>query len=488
MPNSELTQLSIKDLHAGYAAGKFSPVEVTDAYLKAASGDKLNAYLHVATERARGQAKAAEKLVQDKKQAAFESHPLLGIPLGIKDIFTIEGMVTTCGSKILETYVPPYTATSVKKLEDAGAVSLGKLNMDEFAMGGSNENSAYGPVKHPTHEGYVPGGSSGGSSTAVRALQCVAALGTDTGGSIRLPAAYCGIVGMKPTYGTVSRFGMVAFSSSLDQGGPMARSVEDAARVLDVMSGYDNFDSTSLNQPKLPILQTAMTKPDLKKLRIGIPKEYMVGGLQKEVQAKVEASINWFKSQGAEIVEISLPNTQSSVAVYYIVAVSEASSNLARFDGVKFGVRPKALEGVTDLTEFYKKTRALFGPEVKRRIILGTFALSSGYYDAYFIKACQVRRLIQDDFKRAFEKVEVIAAPVSPTTAYKLGAKTADPLEMYLNDIFTIPVNLAGLPALSVPCGEDAAGLPIGLHLIGNHFSDGKLLSIARAFEEGRGA
>ena len=478
---------TISEIHDAFDKKETSPVELTKNFLAAAKASDHNAYLTICDERALEQAKQAEKIIAAAGgKVPREKFPLLGIPLGIKDALTVEGVRTTCGSITLENYIPPYTATCVERLETAGAVVVGKLNMDEFAMGGSNENSAYGPVKHPTHPGYVPGGSSGGSATAVRAGLCVGALGSDTGGSVRLPASYCGIVGFKPTYGRISRYGLVAFASSLDQVGPMTNSVEDAARLFDVMAGHDPRDSTTSPDSKKNILAASLKEPDWKNLRIGIPKEYMVGGISSEVETSVKASLKWFESKGAKLVPVTLPNTKYAVAVYYIVAVSEASSNLARFDGVRYGVRSPKADQAQDLAGFYKFSRANFGPEVKRRIILGTFALSSGYYDAYYRRACQVRRLIKNDFDQAFSQCDVIAAPVAPTTAYKLGEKTADPLQMYLNDIFTIPTNLAGLPAISVPCGEDSKKLPIGLHLIGPQFGDEKILSVAHAFEKGR--
>ncbi len=477
--------LTIRETHAAFAARKLSSVELTTAYLAAARADERNAFLLVMEERALAQAREADALLAQSGGVVPTDKPLLGIPLGIKDILTIEGVRTTCGSKVLENYIPPYTATAVSRLERAGAVSVGKLNMDEFAMGGSNENSAFGAVKHPTHPDRVPGGSSGGSATAVRAGLCLAALGTDTGGSIRLPASFSGIVGLKPTYGRVSRYGLVAFGSSLDQIGPMTSSVDCAARILSAMSGQDAMDSTSAPRPPENFEQT-LGKQSLQGLRIGVPKEYFVEGVAPEVEKAVRAALAWYESKGAMLVPISLPHSQYSVAVYYLLAVSEASTNLSRFDGVRFGVRPPAAREAGDLVRFYQSVRALFGPEVKRRIILGTFALSAGYQDAYFKRACQVRRLIRQDFTEAFKQVDLIAGPVSPTTAFKLGEKSANPLQMYLNDIFTIPVNLAGLPALSLPCGEDQLGLPIGLHLIAPAFEEARLLGAAHAFETGR--
>jgi aspartyl-tRNA(Asn)/glutamyl-tRNA(Gln) amidotransferase subunit A len=476
---------TIREIHDGFDKKAVSPTELVSEYLKVAKSSRANAFLTLCEERALQQAKAAEAILAKEGKVPREKMPLLGIPLGIKDNMTVDGVRTTCASKVLENYFPPYTATAVQRLEDAGAVCVGKLNLDEFAMGGSNENSAFGPVKHPTHPDRVPGGSSGGSATAVGEHACVAALGSDTGGSIRLPASYCGVIGVKPTYGRVSRYGLVAFASSLDQIGPMTHTVEDAAIVLDVMSGHDPLDSTSAPQPKTQTREALRSPVDWKGLRIGVPKEYFAGRLASSVGKAVEASLKFFETQGAKLIPISLPHSQYSVAIYYIVAVSEASSNLARYDGVRFGVRPKGTGEAKDLKEFYEKVRANFGPEVKRRIILGTFALSAGYSEAYYKRACQVRRKIKDDFDRAFEKVDLIAGPVSPTTAFKLGEKVSDPLEMYLNDLFTIPANLAGIPAMSVPCGKDSADLPIGLQLMAPAFGEDRLFSVAQGFATG---
>jgi aspartyl-tRNA(Asn)/glutamyl-tRNA(Gln) amidotransferase subunit A len=475
----------IREIHDALDQRKFSAVELTQKYLAAAKKSQLNSYITLCEELALQQARAADELIaRSGGRVPRTTHPLLGIPLGIKDIFTIQGVRTTAASKMLENHTPVYTATLVERLHAAGAVTLGKTNMDEFAMGGSNENSAFGKVLHPTHPDRVPGGSSGGSAAAVGAELCAAAIGTDTGGSIRLPAHYCGLVGLKPTYGTISRYGMIAFASSLDQAGPMTRSVEDAAILLDVMSGHDPRDSTSSHREPLKTVQALRSEPDWKNLRIGVPAEYFGDGLSNEVESSVRKALAWFESKGAKLIPIQLPHTQYSVAVYYIVAVSEASSNLERYDGVRFGTRSVDAREATDLTHFYKKSRALFGDEVKRRIILGTFTLSSGYADAYFRRACQVRRLVQKDFLEAFAKVDLIAGPVSPTTAFRFGEKS-DPLQMYLNDILTIPANLAGLPALSMPCGQDAQGLPIGLHLIGQAFGESSLLRVAQAYEQG---
>ncbi len=476
---------TVRDVHSAFESKKISPVELTQDYLNAAKKSEIGAYLTICEDVALQQARAAEALIQRQGRVPCLEYPLLGIPLGIKDNLNMDGVKTTCASKMLENYVAPYTATCVSRLQKSGAVTLGKLNLDEFAMGGSNENSAFGPVRHPTHPDRVPGGSSGGSAAAVRANLCFGSLGSDTGGSIRLPASYCGVVGMKPTYGRVSRFGLVAFASSLDQVGPFAQTVEDAALLMDVMSGYDPLDSTSIPQEKMNTYAATQTAPEWSQIRIGVPKEYFVGGLTPAVEQSIQASLKWFEKQGAQLVPISLPHTEYAVSVYYVVAVSEASSNLARYDGIRFGMRPAASDQAKDLNDFYMKSRSLFGPEVKRRIILGTFALSSGYSEAYFQRACQVRRKIVGDFNDAFQKVDLIVGPVSPTTAFKLGEKSSDPLKMYLNDIFTIPANLAGLPALSVPCGIDEEGLPIGLHLMAAPFQEDRLVSAAHAFQNG---
>lgn len=480
---------TVSEIHQAFDEKKLSPVELVRDHLAAIKSSKHNAFLLAMDDRAMAQAKFADQVLAQHGKVPREKYPLLGIPLAIKDNMVIDGVRTTCASKMLDNYIPPYTATAVARLEAAGAVSIGKTNLDEFAMGGSNENSAYGPVQHPTHAGYVPGGSSGGSATAVGAGLAIGSLGSDTGGSIRLPASFCGIVGMKPSYGKVSRYGLVAFASSLDQIGPFTNSVQDCATILEVMGGHDPMDSTSSRAQAFQkgFASDAVKAIDLSKLRIGVPKEYFVKGIDASIEKGVRDSLKWFESKGAKLVDISLPNTEHSVSVYYLLAVSEASSNLARFDGVRFGVRPKDAMQVEDIADFFKKVRSNFGPEVKRRIILGTFALSSGYYDAYFNRACQVRRMITDDFNRAFEKVDVIMGPVSPSTAFKLGDKSADPLKMYLNDILTIPSNLAGTPAISLPCGKDSAtGLPLGMQIIAPMNRDDLLLQVANAFEKGR--
>ena len=471
---------TIRELHDFFDQGKLTIDEHAGASLSAIEASSHNAVLTVLKDRALEQARKLATIRKGGK-VPREKMPLWGVPIGVKDLFAIEGTRTTCASKVLENYVAPYTATAIARLEAAGAIVVGKLNMDEFAMGGSNENSAFGPVDHPTHPGYVPGGSSGGSATAVAAGLCHAAIGTDTGGSIRLPASFCGLRGMKPTYGRVSRYGMVAFASSLDQAGPMANSVEDCAVLLDVMSGHDPMDSTCVERPATRAREALTRDFDWKKLRVGVPEEFFSDGLDAEVGAAVKKSIDQMKARGARIVPVRLPHARHSVAVYYLVAVSEASSNLARFDGVRFGFRAT---DAPDLQALYRKSRAAFGPEVKRRILLGTFALSAGYSDEYFRRACQVRALVKKDFEAAFSQCDVIAGPVSPNVAFKRGEKSASPLQMYLNDLYTIPANLAGLPALSLPCGKNSQGLPMGLQLIAPAFEDERLLSVAHAFDK----
>jgi aspartyl-tRNA(Asn)/glutamyl-tRNA(Gln) amidotransferase subunit A len=481
---------TIREIHDAYDRAELTPLELTEAYYTRIGQSQHNAWLTLCRDRAIEQARRLtdELGARHSGRVPRASHPLYGIPMGIKDVQTIDGVRTTAGSKMLENYIPPYTATSVQRLENAGVISLGKLNLDEFAMGSSNENSAYGPVLHPTHPDRVPGGSSGGSATAVAADLCFAATGTDTGGSIRLPASFSGIVGMKPTYGRVSRYGVIAFASSLDQVGPMTHTVEDAALIAQVMSGVDPADSTTADVPVedwAGAVISARADGSAQGLRIGVPKEYFIDGISPDVRSAVEGAIEKLRALGATIVPISLPHTQYAVSTYYVIAVSEASSNLSRLDGVRFGVRPPEAMAARDPVEFYKKVRNNFGPEVKRRIILGTFALSSGYYDAYYRRAGQVRRLMRQDFERAFEQVDVIVSPVAPTTAFKLGEKSKNPLEMYLTDIFTIPASLAGLPAMSVPVARDSQGLSIGLHLIAPRFQEMKLFRAAALAEKG---
>lgn len=470
---------TIEELHSLYASGEAKPSEIASAALDRMEKENelLNAYITIDRDGALKRAAALDCGIK----AELASKPLAGIPIVVKDNMCTEGLRTTAGSQILGNYIPQYTATAVQKLEAAGAILLGKANLDEFAMGGSTENSAFGPARNPHNPEYVPGGSSGGSAVAVAAGHVPLSLGSDTGGSIRQPASFCGIVGLKPTYGRVSRFGLIAFASSLDQIGPFATNVRDAARLLGVIAGADRHDSTSAHI-EVPDYAAALTG-DVKGLRVGVPPECFGEGLDAEVKAKVEAGIESLKSRGAEIVEIHLPHTKYAIAVYYLIATAEASSNLARFDGVRYGFRA---EEARSLSELYRRTRDEgFGPEVKRRIMLGTFALSSGYYDAYYEKAQRVRSMLVQDFAEAFQKCDVIATPTSPTPPFKLGEKSDDPLAMYLCDIYTVTINLAGVPGISVPVGLSSNKLPIGLQLIGNHFDEGRLLNAAYAIETG---
>jgi aspartyl-tRNA(Asn)/glutamyl-tRNA(Gln) amidotransferase subunit A len=443
---------------------------------------ELNAYLALSPERAYAQAERIDASVRVLK-APDALPPLAGVPIAVKDVISTLGTRTTCGSKILETYVPPYEATAVERLERAGALILGKTNCDEFAMGSSNENSAYGPVRNPVALDRVPGGSSGGSAAAVAAGLAVAALGTDTGGSIRQPGSCCGIPGFMPTYGRVSRYGLIAFASSLDRIGPLTQNVTDAATIMAVIAGHDPNDSTSAAVP-VSDYASDIEKP-LTGLRIGVPEDYFGEGLDPEVRAKVLAGIALLEKLGCRQVPLRMPHTDYAIATYYIVATAEASSNLARFDGVRYGLRVK---GGT-LGEMYRKTREQgFGPEVKRRIMLGTYVLSAGYYDAYYLRAQKVRALIARDFADAFQKADAIVTPTAPTPAFKLGEKTADPLQMYLADIFTVTGSLAGVPGISVPCGKTKAGLPIGLQIFAPHFGESRVLQLARAFEKAGGS
>jgi aspartyl-tRNA(Asn)/glutamyl-tRNA(Gln) amidotransferase subunit A len=438
--------------------------------------EKLGAYLLLTEEEAYHQADQVDRNIAKGEEIG----DLSGIPMGLKDILCTKGIRTTCGSKILENYVPFYDGTVVKKLRERDAVFLGKLNMDEFAMGSSTENSGFQITRNPWNVDCIPGGSSGGSAAAVAADECIAALGTDTGGSIRQPASCCGVVGMKPTYGRVSRYGLVAFASSLDQIGPITKDVKDCAIVMNAISGYDPYDSTSVNT-EVPDYKQSLVK-DVKGIRIGIPKEYFIEGIDPDVEKAVTQAIDLFGKWGAEVKRVSLPHTEYAVAIYYIIATAEASSNLARYDGVKYGLRSKRYR---DLMEMYAQTRAKgFGQEVKRRIILGTYVLSAGYYEAYYRKASQVRTLMRKDFEDAFRQVDVILAPTAPTPAFRVGEKTEDPLQMYLSDIFTIPVNIAGIPGISIPCGFSRENLPIGLQMMGKHFDEGMLLRVAYAFEQ----
>jgi len=437
--------------------------------------DKVRAYITLDPEGAIKQAEAADKELKEGTGGA-----LCGIPLSIKDVLCTDGMRTTCGSRILENFVPPYDATSIEKLKKAGAVLLGKASMDEFAMGSTSENCAFGPPRNPWHAEYICGGSSGGSAASVAADECIASLGTDTGGSIRQPASHCGVVGLKPTYGRVSRYGLVAFASSLDQIGPLTKDVTDCALMMNVISGYDAKDSTSVEE-EVPDYRKSLAE-GLQGLKVGIPREYFVKGLDPEVEKAVKQGIDILREAGAETVEVSLPHTDYCVAVYYIIAPAEASSNLARYDGVRYGFRDKSSDTLLDL---YKNSRSKgFGDEVKRRIIMGTYALSSGYYDAYYKKASQVRTLIAEDFKKVFEICDVLASPVTPTPAWKLAEKIDDPLSVYLSDILTISANLAGLPGISVPCGFSGTGLPIGLQIQAAHFQEEKLLRAAYNLEQ----
>ncbi|MBW9257516.1 MAG: Asp-tRNA(Asn)/Glu-tRNA(Gln) amidotransferase subunit GatA [Candidatus Thiodiazotropha sp. (ex. Lucinisca nassula)] len=470
---------TIVELAAGLKAGEFSSVELTGHFLERIErlDGNINAFITTSAEQALAEAAAA-----DEKLKAGDAGPLTGIPIVQKDIFCTQGVKTSCGSRMLDNFISPYDATVVTKLKQAGAVSLGKANMDEFAMGSSNETSFYGNVHNPWDSERVPGGSSGGSAAAVAARMAAAATGTDTGGSIRQPAALCGITGLKPTYGRISRFGMIAFASSLDQAGPMTASAEDAALMLQAMAGFDPRDSTSADHP-VPDY-SATLNDSLAGLKIGLPMEYFEEGLDEGVRSSIEAALVVYKGLGAEVVEISLPNTAMAVPTYYVVAPAECSSNLSRFDGARFGYR---CEDPKDLEDLYKRSRGEgFGAEVKRRIMIGTYALSAGYYDAYYLKAQKTRHLISDDFKQAFEQVDVIMGPATPAPAFKLGEKTDDPVTMYLNDIYTIAANLAGLPGLSMPV-QPVNGLPVGLQLIGNYFAEAKLLNVAHKFQQETG-
>jgi aspartyl-tRNA(Asn)/glutamyl-tRNA(Gln) amidotransferase subunit A len=468
---------SLKQLSQALAAKQISSVELTQLFLDRINrfNPTLNAFVTVDADKSLAAARAA-----DARIAAGTAGLLTGIPIAQKDIFCAEGWLTTCGSKMLSNFVSPYDATVIRKMEaEAGLVSLGKTNMDEFAMGSSNETSFFGPVRNPWDQARVPGGSSGGSAAAVAARLAPAATGTDTGGSIRQPAALCNLTGLKPTYGVVSRYGMIAFASSLDQAGPMAASAEDCALLLNSMAGYDERDSTSLERP-VEDYSRDLEKP-LNGLRIGLPKEFFGEGCDAEVMAAVRAAIAEYEKLGATTVEVSLPNSHLSVPAYYVIAPAEASSNLSRFDGVRYGFRA---EDYSSLDDMYMKSRAQgFGAEVKRRIMIGAYVLSHGYYDAYYLQAQRIRRLIANDFVEAFKHCDVIMGPTSPSTAFKLGEKAADPVQMYLSDIYTIAVNLAGLPGMSVPCGF-AGGLPVGLQLVGNYFAEARLLNVAHRFQQ----
>jgi aspartyl-tRNA(Asn)/glutamyl-tRNA(Gln) amidotransferase subunit A len=468
---------SLKELSALLADGKVSSVELTQTFLDRIEqlNPSLNAFITVDREKSLAQAKTADEL-----RAKGGAGPLTGIPVAQKDIFCAQGWLTTCGSKMLHNFISPYDAHVIEQFNRAGAVNLGKTNMDEFAMGSSNETSYYGKVKNPWNVETVPGGSSGGSAAAVAARLAPAATGTDTGGSIRQPAALTGITGLKPTYGVVSRYGMIAFASSLDQGGPMAKSAEDCALLLNAMAGFDSRDSTSLEREKEDYARD-LAQP-LQGLKIGLPKEFFAEGLSADVAQRVEEAIAEYRKLGAETVEVSLPNSKLAIPVYYVLAPAEASSNLSRFDGVRYGHRAPEY---ADLLDMYCKTRAQgFGSEVKRRIMIGTYVLSHGYYDAYYLQAQKLRRLIAQDFTEAFKHCDVIMGPTAPSTAFKIGEKSDDPVSMYLSDIYTIAVNLAGLPGMSVPCGFGGNGLPVGLQIIGNYFSEARMLNVAHQYQQ----
>ena len=473
----QIHSLSIHEIHDLLKSGQIGAVETVSAYLERirALDPKVNAYLSIMGEQAMDEARLFDSGKKD-----FSASPLAGVPIAIKDVICIRGSITTCGSRMLQGFVAPYSATVIEKLVQAGAVFIGKTNMDEFAMGSSTENSAFMKTRNPWDLDRVPGGSSGGSAAAVAAGLCAGALGTDTGGSIRQPSSFCGVTGIKPTYGRVSRFGLVAFASSLDQIGPITRDVEDAAILLQAIAGYDPRDSTSVDLP-VPEYRAAL-KETIRGLRLGIPREYFIEGTDPEVEAAVRNAISTCRQLGAHIVDISLPHTEYGIAAYYIIAPAEAASNLARYDGVKYGHRA---QGTMDLIEMYRKSRSQgFGAEVKRRIMLGTYVLSAGYYDAYYRKASQVRTLIRQDFLDAFEKCDTILAPVSPIAAFRLGEKMDDPLQMYLSDVFTLPASLAGIPGISTPCGFTSENLPIGLQILGPHFREELILRIAYQFEQ----
>jgi len=467
---------TVAEISAGLQQGEFSSTEITQVFLDRIDrlAEGLNCYITVTAEQALEAARKADQLRSQGKAG-----PLTGVPIAHKDIFCTQGVKTTCGSQMLDNFISPYDAAVVERLNDAGMVMLGKTNMDEFAMGSSNETSYFGPVKNPWDQKAVPGGSSGGSASVVASMLAPVSTGTDTGGSIRQPASLCGITGLKPTYGRISRFGMIAFASSLDQAGPMTRTAEDAAMMLNAMAGFDDRDSTCVDK-EVPDY-TANLSDSIKGLRIGLPTEFFGEGLDPAVADTVQAALQEYEKMGAELVDISLPNSGLSVPTYYVVAPAECSSNLSRFDGVRFGYR---CDSPVDLEDLYKRSRGEgFGEEVKRRIMIGTYALSAGYYDAYYIKAQKCRRLISDDFKKAYEKVDVIMGPTAPSVAFNTGEKTDDPVSMYLSDIYTIAVNLAGLPGMSVPAGF-VDGKPVGLQLIGNYFEESKLLNVAHQYQQ----
>lgn len=482
----ELATLTLRQARTAVAEGRTSATALALAHyeriaaLDGPDGQAINSFLTLNRERALA---AAEKVDADAR-SGNPLGPLAGVPVAIKDVLATRGVPTTAGSRILEGYRPPYDATVVAKLEAAGAIVLGKLNCDEFAMGSSNENSAYGPVRNPRALDRVPGGSSGGSAAAVAAGFCVASLGTDTGGSVRQPAAFCGVVGVLPTYGRVSRYGLIAFASSLDRVGPLTRSVEDAAILLEVLAGPDSHDATAVDQP-VPDYRAELARP-VAGLRIGVPEEYFGAGLDPEIRAVVERALAGLRTAGCIVTPVSLPHTRYAVPTYYVIATAEASSNLSRFDGVRFGLRASPQEGANTLAAMYRTTRdGGFGAEVKRRILLGTYVLSAGYYDAYYRKAQQVRTLLARDFQAAFAEVDALVCPMTPSPAFRLGEKTADPLQMYLEDIYSVAASLAGICGLSVPGGTTAGGLPIGVQVLGPHFGEATILRVGAAIERG---
>jgi aspartyl-tRNA(Asn)/glutamyl-tRNA(Gln) amidotransferase subunit A len=478
---TELTDLTVKEAMHTLTNGQVSSRELTEAFLARISAHEIEIHAFITTtpEMALEMADAADAKRAQLKKTGETVPPLLGLPLAIKDVLCVDGVRTTCGSKILEQFKPPFNATAVEKLLDAGIVVLGKTNTDEFAMGSSTENSAYGVTHNPWNMDCVPGGSSGGSAAAVAAKFSPAALGTDTGGSVRQPASFCGVTGIKPTYGRVSRYGLIAYGSSLDTVGVLARTAEDVETIFRLTAGFDDRDSTTIN---VPVADAACREgADIKGLRVGVPKEYFIEGIQPEVELSVQAAIDTFRELGAEIIDISLPHTEYALPVYYLIAPAEASANLARYDGVRFGLRASD----ENMMQMFTESRgAGFGSEVKRRIMLGTYALSAGYYDAYYGQAQKVRTLIKADFDTVFAKVDVVAAPVAPTTAFKIGGHGDDPLAMYLEDVFTLPANLAGVPGLAFPAGFDSDGLPIGMQLMGKHFDEETLFKLAHVFQQ----
>lgn len=484
---TEITELTLLETHQALYRGEFSSTELTQAYLKRseALNDNLNAYLTLTPELALVQARQADqKLAEWRKDPSQPTSPLLGIPMAIKDVICVAGMRCTCGSRILESFIPSYHATAVERLLAAGVVILGKTNTDEFAMGSSTENSAYGPTHNPWNLAHVPGGSSGGSAAAVAANMAAAALGSDTGGSVRQPAAFCGITGLKPTYGRVSRYGLVAYGSSLDVIGALGRTASDVAAVFNAIAGRDERDATTRSEPLTPLAVNLTGERNLAGLRVGVPEEYFIAGMQQTVEKAVRQAIGALEGLGARAVPVRLPHTEYAVPIYYLIAPAEVSANLARYDGIRYGPRVAS----ETMWEIFRKTRGQkFGAEAKRRIMLGTFALSAGYYDAYYGQAQKGRTLIRDDFERAFEQVDVIAAPVAPTTAFRIGEHGDDPLAMYLEDIFTLPANLAGIPALSFPVGFDEQGLPIGMQLMAPELQEGVLIHTAQVYQKANG-